>query len=139
MLRLKYGSQITNQRSIQEKYHRRIMSWMLIVLLCYLPGAAIANRNAEVPPPDEVTQVSILHTNDLHSQWRPDTEPPHLGGIARLKSKLDILRKKLPYSVLVDGGDWSEGSIYFTEGAIAGSIEMMEHLGYDVAVVGNHD
>jgi len=83
--------------------------------------------------------VTILHTNDLHSRFRPDTTPLKMGGVARLKTKLDEIRRESPASVLLDGGDWSEGSIYYHLGAGRETLRMMDHLGYDVAVVGNHD
>ena len=39
----------------------------------------------------------------------------------------------------MDGGDWSEGNIYYTEGAGREILKMMDQMGYDIAVVGNHD
>ena len=61
--------------------------------------------------------VTILHTNDLHSHFRPEKTPLQLGGIARLKTAIDQQRRSNPNALLVDGGDWSEGNIYYTEGA----------------------
>lgn len=84
--------------------------------------------------------VSILHTNDLHSHFRPNSGPLQLGGVARLKTLLNKLRHELPHTILVDGGDWSEGNIYYTHGVLGSqSIRMMDHLGYAIAVIGNHD
>jgi 5'-nucleotidase len=39
----------------------------------------------------------------------------------------------------VDGGDWSEGNVYYNIGTGAETLRMMDFMGYDVAVVGNHD
>ena len=83
--------------------------------------------------------VTLLHTNDLHSHFRSDKSVLDLGGVARLKTAIDRDRKAAAHSLLVDGGDWSEGNIYYTLGAGLESIRMLDHLGYDVAVVGNHD
>ncbi|MEO5969457.1 MAG: metallophosphoesterase, partial [Bdellovibrionia bacterium] len=83
--------------------------------------------------------ITILHTNDLHSHFRENKGPLHLGGLARIKTAVDQVRKNDPDALLVDGGDWSEGDIYYTEGAGAESLRMMDRMGYDVAVLGNHD
>ncbi len=89
--------------------------------------------------PSSEAEVTILHTNDLHSQFHERTYPFRIGGVARLKTAIENLRKSHRHTTLVDGGDWSEGSVYYTLGAGAESIRMMDHLGYDFAVVGNHD
>ncbi len=91
---------------------------------------------AQATPP---TEIKILHTNDLHSRFRPEKTPLALGGVARLKTAIDRARAENPSTLLVDGGDWSEGSIYYTPGAGRETLKMMSHLTYDVAVVGNHD
>ena len=39
----------------------------------------------------------------------------------------------------MDAGDWSEGSIYFSESGAQGVLQMMELMGYDLAMIGNHD
>jgi 5'-nucleotidase/UDP-sugar diphosphatase len=83
--------------------------------------------------------LTLLHTNDLHSHFRPDRSPLHLGGLAKIKTTADRLRIENPHSLLVDGGDWSEGNIYYALGAGVETLTMMDKMGYDVAVVGNHD
>lgn len=83
--------------------------------------------------------LTILHTNDLHSHFQPEKGGLQLGGIARIKTLTDRIRAENPFTLLVDGGDWSEGHIYYTEGAGRETLRMMDRMGYDVAVVGNHD
>jgi 5'-nucleotidase len=41
--------------------------------------------------------------------------------------------------LLVDGGDFSEGQIYYNLGAGLETMRMMDYLGYDATVIGNHD
>lgn len=84
--------------------------------------------------------ITILHTNDLHSHLRPSKSELSLGGYARIKTAVDRVKKENPNNTLfVDGGDWSEGNIYYTEGAGIESVQMLEKIGLDAAVIGNHD
>lgn len=85
------------------------------------------------------TRIRIIHTNDLHARFRPDKSPLQLGGIGRIKTTVDRLRRENPNSLFVDGGDWSEGAIYYNLDSGTEVIRMMDRLSYDVAVVGNHD
>lgn len=94
-----------------------------------------------VSQPSQAAQVplTIMHTNDLHSHYRPDKGPFGLGGIGRLATTIRQVRASVQNSLLLDGGDWSEGNIYYNLDAGRTALEMMNTLGYDAAVVGNHD
>lgn len=83
--------------------------------------------------------LTILHTNDLHSHFRPEKTPLGLGGIARIATAAHALRKNHPNTLMLDAGDWAEGSIYFTEQAGSEALRMMDRIGYDAVLVGNHD
>jgi len=83
--------------------------------------------------------LTLLHTNDLHSHYRPSPGAIGLGGVARLATAINRAKASNASSLLLDGGDWSEGSIYYSLGAGRTSIELMNALHYDAAVVGNHD
>ncbi len=87
----------------------------------------------------EPVTLTLLHTNDLHSHFRPDGGALGLGGIARLKTAIARERAAAKNTLLVDGGDWSEGDAYYIAGAGSETLKMMDRMGYDVAVVGNHD
>jgi 5'-nucleotidase len=84
--------------------------------------------------------LTIAHTNDLHSHFKPDTTHGHgLGGVARMATAIRRMRESTSRFLLVDAGDWSEGHVYYNIGGGITAVEMMNHLGYDAAVVGNHD
>ncbi len=100
-------------------------------LLAFWGGSA---RSASAP-----VALTLFHTNDLHSQYRPLHEVPAMGGVARLKTLITRLRSETQNSFFLDGGDWSEGNIYYNLGAGTESLRMMDYLGYDVALIGNHD
>lgn len=86
--------------------------------------------------PDE-DHLVILHTNDTHSTIEPDRH--NLGGIARRKVLVDSVRGEHRNVLLVDAGDAVQGSLYYT--LFGGEVErkMMNALGYDYQILGNHE
>lgn len=81
----------------------------------------------------------ILHTNDTHSSIQPDRHDR--GGIARRKVLIDSVREanKEGNVMLVDAGDAVQGSLYYT--LFKGEVErrLMNELGYDIQILGNHE
>ncbi len=82
-------------------------------------------------------QLVILHTNDTHSQIDPNYKD--LGGVLRRKVLVDSVRSVEPNVMLVDAGDAVQGTLYYT--LFGGEVErkMMNLLGYDIVVLGNHE
>jgi len=112
---------------------KRWISFVLIlVCVCMmLPTAAAANDT-----------VTILFTHDLHSHFEPavDGMGNSYGGYARLKTAIDAQKKLHPDAVLVDGGDFSMGTLFQTIYASeAAELRLMGALGYDVTTFGNHE
>lgn len=87
--------------------------------------------------PAPADNLVILHTNDTHSQIDPADNG--LGGVARRKVIIDSVRALNPNVLLIDAGDAVQGTMYFT--IYKGEVEyrMLDELGYDIAIVGNHD
>ena len=89
--------------------------------------------------------LEILHTNDTHSCIMPlsknlaDTMLANRGGYIRRISMLKEERKKNPYILLFDSGDFSQGSPYYT--LYKGDVEigLMNQMGYDAVTIGNHE
>lgn len=109
----------------------------LILLLSILYFFNINNINLAYA--DGPVSITLLHTNDLHSHFRKEKTPLGLGGIARLKTAIQSIKESNPNTITVDGGDWSEGDIYYTLEAGVHNLRLMDQMGYDVAVLGNHD
>ena len=91
-------------------------------------------------------QLVILHTNDTHSCILPlkealaDTALAGRGGFVRRIAMIKEERKKYPKNLLVlDSGDFSQGSSYYT--IFKGDVEvgLMNRMGYDAATIGNHE
>lgn len=92
--------------------------------------------------PTEDNSVTILFTHDLHSHLLPsqDASGQSYGGYARLKTAIDAQKALHPDAILVDGGDFSMGSLFQTIYATdAAELRMMGLLGYDALTFGNHE
>jgi 5'-nucleotidase len=89
------------------------------------------------------TLITILHTNDTHSQIDPlpsnDPNYPGKGGVARRATLVKGVRKENPNTLLIDAGDVFQGTPYFN--FYKGEVEYkaMSLIGYDAATIGNHD
>jgi 5'-nucleotidase len=89
------------------------------------------------------TLITILHTNDTHSQIDPlpanDKQYPDKGGVARRATLVKRVRKENPNTLLIDAGDVFQGTPYFN--FYKGEVEYksMSLIGYDVCTLGNHD
>ncbi|AMA48575.1 MULTISPECIES: bifunctional metallophosphatase/5'-nucleotidase [Flavobacterium] len=88
-------------------------------------------------------KLTILHTNDTHSQIDPFPEGhpknPNLGGVARRAALISQIRKEEDHVLLLDAGDIFQGTPYFNY--YGGEIEfkVMSMMKYDLATIGNHD
>jgi 5'-nucleotidase/UDP-sugar diphosphatase len=85
------------------------------------------------------TKITILHTSDIHGHFENTDSPIRLGGIARLKTTVDRVRKANANNLLLDAGDWTEGTIFYTLNSGEANHKMMEAFGYDAIVLGNHE
>jgi 5'-nucleotidase len=95
--------------------------------------------------------LTILHTNDFHARFEQinkydtgcDSDAAAagecFGGTGRLVSAVAEARARSNNSILVDGGDQFQGTLFYTyyKGKVAA--EMMNKLGYDGMTVGNHE
>lgn len=82
-------------------------------------------------------KLVLVHTNDTHSQIDPTDKG--MGGIQRRKVVVDSIRAEHPDMVLVDAGDAVQGTLFFTLYGGEVEMKMMNELGYDYAILGNHD
>lgn len=98
----------------------------------------------------EPLHIVVLHTNDLHGQalprsatWLDRENPPERGGLARLAGEIEAREAELTgggaYVLVVDGGDWYQGT---PEGLVGDGVDFTKLLGqieYDAMCVGNHE
>ncbi len=81
--------------------------------------------------------LTILHTNDTHSQVLPRATGD--GGYARRIGLIAQERQADPNLLLVDAGDFSQGTPYFNFFHGRVEIEALNRMKYDVATLGNHE
>ncbi|HJH76449.1 MAG TPA: metallophosphatase [Prevotellaceae bacterium] len=90
-------------------------------------------------------QLLILHTNDTHSCVLPlnpnlaDTMLAGRGGFLRRAAMIDQMRREDKDLLLLDSGDFSQGSPYYTMFKGDVETELMNIMGYDAATIGNHE
>lgn len=112
---------------------KRILTILTIVLTATLTAAAKGK------------QLQILHTNDTHSCVIPlnpnlaDTMLAGRGGFLRRAAMIDQMRKEDKELLLLDSGDFSQGSPYYTMFKGDVETELMNIMGYDAATIGNHE
>ncbi|MFT0625140.1 bifunctional metallophosphatase/5'-nucleotidase [Ectopseudomonas guguanensis] len=120
---------------------RLFSSFLLAGLLAATPLAA-AERS-----------FTILHSNDWQSrllgfgpnnEYSPATlnDDDTVGGVARLATLLNERRAAAGDEplLLLDGGDFTMGTLFHTIAREMGSeLRLMTELGYDAAVIGNHE
>lgn len=91
----------------------------------------------------ELKQLTILHTNDVHSQIEPFAmdggRNQGLGGVARRSALIKRIRAEQQHVLLLDAGDIFQGTPYFNLYGGELEIKLMSDMGYDAATMGNHD
>ena len=87
--------------------------------------------------------LTVLHLNDTHSHVDPQRtgEYKGLGGVVEQAAYIDSVRKAdgRKNVLLLHGGDFGQGTSYFTE--LGGDIEIdiLNAAKYDVVALGNHE
>lgn len=87
-------------------------------------------------------EITILFTHDLHSHLLPSAQEGggEYGGYARLMTLIKEQKAKYPDAILVDGGDFSMGSLFQTAYATSAlELRIMGAMGYDATTFGNHE
>lgn len=82
-------------------------------------------------------KLVILHTNDTHSTIDPLADGT--GGVLQRKAIIDSIKNVEKNVILVDAGDVVQGTTYFKY--FNGDVEypLMDMMGYDIRVLGNHE
>ena len=107
-------------------------------------AAAVVGRLApEALAKPSATNITILHTNDVHSRLDPfpmdGSRNAGRGGVARRTTLINQIRRAEPNVLLFDAGDLFQGTPYFNLYKGEPEILAMNRMGYDASTIGNHD
>lgn len=128
----------------------RLIRWAVVlaavVALVPLRGKARWWHRSSLTDTDSVTLV-ILHTNDTHSRLDPlpSNSSSHAGqgGVLRREALIREQRRQAEKEgasvLLLDAGDFFQGTPYynFFDGQV--EVDMMNRLGYQAVTLGNHE
>lgn len=90
-------------------------------------------RQADSSTGAEVNDIIVLYTNDVHCGIDENI------GYAGLAAYKAAALEKTPYVALVDCGDAIQGDVVGTVSKGEYPVDLMNDVGYDFAVLGNHE
>lgn len=102
-----------------------------------LPSTTLDNSSA--------VTLTLMHTNDTHSRMQSFTDTLLQGGVARRKTLVEKTRAEIDpgqsckNQLLLDAGDFSQGTVFYNAWEGSESIMAMNDIGYDAATLGNHE
>lgn len=111
----------------------------LVLLLALALSLSVSQVWAAEGTAEEIT---ILYTHDMHSSFLPKQgeNGRSRGGYARLKTLIDGQRQEHPNALVLDGGDFSMGSLFQTAYSTSAlELRAMGQMGYDATTFGNHE
>lgn len=102
---------------------------VLLALILTFPVTAFAAET-------ESLGVVILHTNDVHCGFEADDSTFGAADLAAYKARLESEGYDV---ILADAGDFVQGGVIGTLSNGEYPMQIMNELGYDVAIPGNHE
>lgn len=120
-------------------WKKLVVIWLIAVIVLPLM------TGMQVWAKAEPKKLDILFTHDTHSHLNSFTtivngEKKEVGGFAKLKTLINEHKKVNPDTLVLDGGDFSMGTliqtVYDTEAA---ELRMLGQIGCDVTTLGNHE
>ena len=85
---------------------------------------------AEETPAETASKIVIIHTNDIHGA---------IDGYAKIAALKAEYEAEGAAVLLMDAGDFSQGTVEVSSSKGATAVELMNLAGYDVATLGNHE
>ncbi|KNF09708.1 bifunctional UDP-sugar hydrolase/5'-nucleotidase periplasmic precursor UshA [Gottschalkia purinilytica] len=86
---------------------------------------------------ESTKEIIIVHTNDTHSRLKEDESEGM--GFAKIATKIKALKSSNPNVLLLDAGDTLHGKPISSISKGESVVEVMNTVGYDAMVPGNHD
>lgn len=86
--------------------------------------------------PKTASKLAIIHTNDSHGHDIRDSESLGMAAVAQLKADYEAKGYEV---LLFDAGDVVQGEVVVQVSEGENGIDFMNHVGYDVMTLGNHE
>ena len=108
-------------------------------------GTLFAGRSllSELIAEEKGYQLTVLHTNDVHSRIEPfpmdGSSNQGLGGVTARAEIIEKIRREEEHVLLLDAGDIFQGTPYFNFYKGEPEIKAMSSMGYEATTIGNHD
>ena len=121
---------------------KRLIRFFSVLLTVVTLTSLMVVPAAATEPLAVMSETTILFTHDMHSHFLPveGNDGSEAGGYARLKTVIDREREQHPDALLLDGGDFSIGTLFQTLYTTqAAELRTMGAMGYDATVMGNHE
>lgn len=115
--------------------NRRVLSYLLSLLL--VVGVFFGIMGSESLADSKLKEIKIIHVNDVHGQVEGNDKD--LIGYPRLKTYVDRQRKENPNLILLNAGDTIHGTNFATLSRGETVVNLMNMMGFDAMVPGNHD
>uniref|UniRef100_A0A6B0VFR5 5'-nucleotidase n=1 Tax=Ixodes ricinus TaxID=34613 RepID=A0A6B0VFR5_IXORI len=122
-----------------------LKTWRLIaILLAWSVSVSLGSD-------DEPFTLTILHTNDVHSHIEETSKyggvcsdkdkanKTCVGGVARIVTKVKELKQIHPHALFMNGGDFYQGTPYYTILKHRMVSAIMTAMKYDHVCLGNHE
>ena len=107
---------------------KKVFAVLLVVMLAMT--CVFAQSIKEVTHGEYYGKTVILHSNDVHGA---------IEGYAKMAALKADYEAKDATVILVDNGDYSQGTPYVSHSKGLNAVEMMNATGYNVAGLGNHE
>lgn len=116
---------------------KKVLSVLLVLAMVLSLGAvsfaaepSVVKAYADLDLGDMTGKTVILHSNDVHGA---------IAGYAYMAQLKADYKAAGAEVILVDAGDFSQGTTYVSTSSGADAITMMNAVGYDFATLGNHE
>jgi len=122
-----------NRGREEMKYNTELVKYLRLAAVAFVITAFSATLSGQ--------DLIILHTNDTHSNIEPAASGRNagLGGFQRRANYIEKVRGEHKSVLLLDAGDYNQGTPYFTLFKGAAEIELYNAMKYDAVCLGNHE
>ncbi len=130
---------------LREKIKNWKMGLAAVLVFVLVLGMTGISGSVKAADQTDSKTIDIMFVHDTHSHLNSfstvvDEKQEMIGGFARIKTLIDEQKEKAPDTLVVDGGDFSMGTLVQTVFETqAAEIRMLGALGCEATTLGNHE